>query len=294
MAGLRAKVVAALFVMVASPAVGCTDEMRPSDFTTGWSEPSTEESDDASIPQEGLFPGSFNEPLEVFRDWREGHAPSLPCPQDMVLVAGSYCVDRWEASLVEITPTGEQPFPPNHRVEERLVRAQSRAGVEPQAYISGAEAQRACEMAGKRLCTAWEWWRACAGSKKTIYPYGTMHVERRCNEERPKHPVVELYGDDAGPNIWYVKPMNNPAINELPATVSATGARRACKTEDGIFDMVGNVHEWTSDPAGTFHGGAYSGKIALGCQYITTAHGFSYHDYSTGFRCCSDPYGMVE
>jgi hypothetical protein len=26
-----------------------------------------------------------------------------------------------------------------------------------------------------------------------------------------------------------------------------------------------------------------------GCAYATTAHGFDYHDYSTGFRCCLDP-----
>ena len=149
-------------------------------------------------------------------------------------------------------------------------------------------------MAGKRLCSQWEWWRACAGSKKTIYPYGTMHVPRRCNEERPLHPMLQLYGEDAGPEIWFVEPMNNPAINQQPATLAVTGARHRCRTEDGIFDMVGNVHEWTSDPAGTFQGGAYSGKIALGCQYITTAHGVSYHDYSTGFRCCSDPFGTPD
>ena len=25
-----------------------------------------------------------------------------------------------------------------------------------------------------------------------------------------------------------------------------------------------------------------------GCTYATTAHEFTYHDYSTGFRCCAD------
>jgi len=271
------------------------DDVRPSDFTTGWSEPTASPSESVEeLEDESLFPGVREGQLEVYQDWRVDHDPALPCPDEMVLVADNYCVDRWEGSLVELTRTGEHPYPATHRVEEHLVRAQSRPGVKPQSYISGPEAQRACEMAGKRLCTAWEWWRACAGSKKTIYPYGTMHVERRCNEERPMHPVVELYGEDAGPNIWWVEPMNNPAINEQPSTLSMTGARNKCKSEDGLFDMVGNVHEWTSDPAGTFHGGAYSGEIALGCQYITTAHGFSYHDYSTGFRCCSDPYGVPE
>ena len=272
---------------------GCTGDLRPSDFNTGWSpvpSDATQAELDASVDRSA----DASPRLVVFEDWRQGHDPAQPCPADMVLVAESYCVDRWEGSLVEITASGERPFPATHRVEDRLVRARSAPGVMPQAYLSGAEAQRACEMAGKRLCTAWEWWRACAGRKKTIYPYGTMHVPGRCNEERSLHPVMQLYGADAGPEVWYVEPMNNPAINEQSATVAVTGARRQCVSENGLFDMIGNVHEWTSDPAGTFHGGAYSGQIALGCQYITTAHGFSYHDYSTGFRCCSDPFGRPE
>ena len=30
-------------------------------------------------------------------------------------------------------------------------------------------------------------------------------------------------------------------------------------------------------------------KDGAGCLYATTAHAQSYHDYSTGFRCCADP-----
>ena len=276
--------------IVVTAATACMDDLKPSSFTGGWSQPMPSAHDPEGVDNDGIIPGLPVSELDLYVDWREGHDPAEPCPEEMALVANEFCIDRWEGSLVEILSSGVRTFPPTHRVEDRLVRAVSRPGVMPQGYISGAEAQRACQMAGKRLCNDDEWWRACAGSKGTIYPYGTMHVPRACNEERPLHPVIELYGADAGPKIWWVEPMNNPAINEQPATVAVTGVRRKCRTEDGLFDMVGNVHEWTNDPAGTFHGGAYSGKIALGCQYITTAHGFSYHDYSTGFRCCSDRY----
>jgi hypothetical protein len=288
----------------------CLDDLRPSSFTTGWSEPAPHGASADDPVNEGLFPGGPNESpaerkpersapalpvasawidLQVYLDWREGHDPAKPCPTGMVLVEGSYCVDRWEGSLVEVTASGVYPFPPTARAEDRAVRAVSRPGTMPQGYISGDEAQRACQMAGKRLCTETEWWRACAGRKKTIYPYGTVHQPHWCNEDRPLHPVLQLYGPDAGRQVWWVEPMNNPLINAQPATVAVTGARPRCKSDDGIYDMVGNLHEWTADPAGTFQGGAYSGKIALGCQYVTTAHGFSYHDYSTGFRCCTDP-----
>jgi hypothetical protein len=46
-----------------------------------------------------------------------------------------------------------------------------------------------------------------------------------------------------------------------------------------------------ADGDGTFRGGFYA-DAALngpGCTYRTTAHASSYHDYSTGFRCCADP-----
>jgi len=59
--------------------------------------------------------------------------------------------------------------------------------------------------------------------------------------------------------------------------------------------MVGNLHEWVADPAGTFYGGYYQDVASVGhgegCGYLTTAHEARYHDYSTGFRCCSDVAG---
>ena len=56
-----------------------------------------------------------------------------------------------------------------------------------------------------------------------------------------------------------------------------------------VVDLHGNLHEWISDPDGTFKGGFYADASinGSGCSYTTTAHSMSYHDYSTGFRCCS-------
>jgi len=225
----------------------------------------------------------------TYDDWRRHHDGTSPCPAEMVHV-DDYCIDRWEGTLVEVTPNGIIPFAHNQRPLKRHVRAVSRPDVLPQGYMSGTESQRACEMAGKRLCTDHEWFRACEGPKGTIYPYGTVLDKERCNGDRKLHPLHELYGEDAGNEIWMVEPMNNPAINEQPDTVAPTGARSRCVSSWGIFDMVGNLQEWTIDPAGTFRGGAYSTNNKLGCQYVTTVHGLGYHDYSIGFRCCSDPF----
>ena len=61
-----------------------------------------------------------------------------------------------------------------------------------------------------------------------------------------------------------------------------------------VYDLVGNAHEWVADELPNGHGmfaGGYYLDVQLngeGCHYRTTAHARSYHDYSTGFRCCMD------
>lgn len=131
--------------------------------------------------------------------------------------------------------------------------------------------------------------QACRGPMNFTYPYGNTYVRRRCNEGRSVHPVVQFYGTSVG--VFTFERMNNPGINMQADTVSPSGAFTGCESPWGVFDMVGNLHEWIADPAGTFKGGFYvDAEInGHGCLYTTTAHSFSYRDYSTGFRCCDDP-----
>jgi hypothetical protein len=72
--------------------------------------------------------------------------------------------------------------------------------------------------------------------------------------------------------------------------VDPTGASPACAGAEAVYDMVGNLHEWTSDPNGTFRGGWYVDATinGPGCLYTTTAHALAHSDYTTGFRCCTD------
>ena len=88
--------------------------------------------------------------------------------------------------------------------------------------------------------------------------------------------------------VWSA--LDNACLNQLPDTVDRTGVNSGCVTAEGIYDMVGNLHEWISDRAGTFRGGYYveAHLNGEGCDYVTTAHSWSYRDYSTGFRCCAD------
>jgi formylglycine-generating enzyme len=219
------------------------------------------------------------------------------CPRAMVEIAGlgptmpAFCIDRYEASLVDVLPNGEErahsPFTP---VGEQHVRAVSSANVFPQGYISAVEAQRACKASGKRLCRVGEWGKACRGPDPKSFGYGNRREPGRCND-KGKNPVLSLYGR----GHWTWATMNQPELNQQTSTLSRTGEHSGCTNGYGVYDMVGNLHEWVADAAGTFYGGYYQDVSSVGhgegCGYLTTAHEARYHDYSTGFRCCADVAG---
>jgi formylglycine-generating enzyme len=208
---------------------------------------------------------------------------------------GRVCVDKYESVLVQMLPRGKEQAWSVHRPPDASklpLRAVAKAGVKPQAFVSGVEAQKACFAAGKRLCGAGEWRRACRGPRSLNYPYGEKRKRGVCNDSgRKTHPVAAVASRYGIPRerMWS-EGMQHPKINRLPNTVRATAASKGCTNAFGVYDMVGNLHEWVDDPAGTFQGGYYMDtKInGDGCNYRTTAHGFSYRDYSTGFRCCMD------
>lgn len=201
--------------------------------------------------------------------------------------AGSACIDRWEAHVeVQLGPgwTAHSPYE-DLDGESSPYRAVSAGGVVPQGYISGSQAAQACLTAGKRLCTPTEYRAACRGSANLLWPYGNTRVAGGCNEGRAKHPVIELFGPGTPFDSVH---MNDPQLNQLPDSLAKTGAFTMCESENGAFDLSGNLHEWVDDPNGTFLGGFYVDAVlnGQGCTYTTTAHAMSYHDYSTGFRCC--------
>jgi sulfatase modifying factor 1 len=205
----------------------------------------------------------------------------------MALVERRFCIDRWEASLVEVAPDGERPFSPYETPQGRRVRAVSREGVVPQGYVSRDQASLACAASSKRLCHEDEWLAACRGDVPHAFPYGDSRQRGACNDSGVS-PLRVLYRDS--PDPFFDGPMNDPRLNQVPNTVARTGTYARCSNDLGVFDMVGNLHEWVASPRPTFRGGYYLDTHINGdgCAYRTTAHAAEYHDYSTGFRCCAD------
>jgi len=236
--------------------------------------------------------------------------PTLACPTDMARI-GKLCIDRYEAHLVIVVDGKESRHPYSSRPPRRAhYEARSAKGVKPQGYISRLEAERACNNAGKRLCTLDEWQSACRGSRDTDYPYGNEEETERCNVGKG-HLMSKLFGE--APDGWTQARFNDAKLNEEPGYLAKTGAYETCVTPEGLHDMVGNLHEWVDAEVtmdlmrklrsegvrrhggpwrrgnSVFMGGFFSttNEHGKGCQFITIAHEARYHDYSTGFRCCA-------
>ena len=212
------------------------------------------------------------------------------CPSGMIPIGapadgGAFCIDQFEDSLVMVDGGGA--WSPYENPGAMAVAAVSVRGAVPQGYISGAQAEAACVNAGKRLCTDAEWLRACEGPSGDTYPYGNTVQLGVCNDHRGEHPAIEYYGTSAS---WIYSMLDNACLDQIPLTVDLTGSLSGCVTAEGAYDMMGNLEEWTADPAGTFRGGYFVDTTSNGpgCTYTTTAHAFTYWDYSTGMRCCAD------
>jgi sulfatase modifying factor 1 len=133
------------------------------------------------------------------------------CLMGMMPIDPSYCIDKWEASVVDKkTGAPASPYhvlgntngyggarwqqarwkakpsrddskyplpdlPAAHASPDFEPMAVTKPGVYPQGFASYATAKLACENAGKRLCTRDEWYKACAGSKAAVVKgtYGT-------------------------------------------------------------------------------------------------------------------------
>ncbi|MBK6516724.1 MAG: SUMF1/EgtB/PvdO family nonheme iron enzyme [Polyangiaceae bacterium] len=242
-----------------------------------------------------LFPSP---PTGESGEWG-GVAEAGPCPKGMVSIRDKFCIDAYEAHTVEVdkprtskrAPKRGKSHSPFKPIGSAHVMAVSEKGKIPQGHISRDQAEQACINAGKRLCTDDEWLDACRGKKPTKFPYGDQHAEGRCND-RGVSGFNLLFGpgNNTPPDasVYTKENMNDPRLNQVEGSVAKAGSFSKCKNGFKAFDMVGNLHEWTSDPAGTFRGGYYlDTKInGEGCDYRTKAHDAKYYDYSTGFRCC--------
>lgn len=162
-------------------------------------------------------------------------------------------------------------------------RSCSRPDALPWRNVSWIQAEAACAAAGYRLCTEDEWELSCAGPMNNAYPYGDTYDPYACNGVDYDFDCVQPNDDIALPTgTAYGCP--TPPVDSL------------CVSDFGVYDMSGNVKEWTATqvsagPPATYRvrGGAYD-NIAQGltCQLDFISLQETSLFPNLGFRCCSD------
>lgn len=197
--------------------------------------------------------------------------PDVPgCPVGMARVsgvAGPFCIQRYEATLHGRAGAKDQAdtWPRPAAVDVALT---SVAGSPPSKGVSWYQAVAACAARGWHLCTSAEWQDACdglPGPGGREWATGASE-EGLCNIGRPDSVVHD-----------------------------ASGRWPGCRTPEGVYDLEGNLWEWT-DPGMTGEGGLpltdkrggahYTGKRVRCAEGAVGGHPPAF-DGSIGFRCCA-------
>ena len=121
-----------------------------------------------------------------------------------------------------------------------------------------------CQQSGKHLCTNKEWETACSGPRLKRWSYGDEFNSTICNHASTQ--------DESGKRN--------------------SGSFLDCKTEYNVFDMTGNLWEWTSE--GNLRGGNWNFSEGMGqCRSIASP---APHILSreVGFRCCANQTEIVQ
>jgi len=145
----------------------------------------------------------------------------------------------------------------------------NKKGEIPKNYVTAEKAADLCRKDGKRLPTETEFEAACIGSRKLPFGYGDKFKKGACN----------LSGGFKG------------------AKAVPSGSLEGCSNDYGVFDMVGNVWEWTdggSRGRPVLKGGSYMSSLP---SYVTCGERHDPQEqqgigwgggYDFGFRCAKD------
>jgi len=192
------------------------------------------------------------------------------------------CAEFDRAKWLEIS--AELKTRPMHFCMDRF-EYPNQKGQYPWISVTWYEAVDRCEAEGKRLCDEAEWTFACEGEEATPYPYGYVRDPEAC--------VVD--------KIW--RPYNEAAMHPRDGFAAmaemdklwqgvAAGTRPACKSSFGVYDLTGNIDEWTRSvregERPSILKGGYWGPVRTRCRPSTRSHDENHAFYQQGFRCCGD------
>jgi formylglycine-generating enzyme len=143
------------------------------------------------------------------------------------------------------------------------------------------EAGAICAREGKRLCTEAEW---TSGGEAAPYPYGYQRDPEACVIDRSWRAY------HGGALFSHDSEKGRAELDHLWQG-EASGARPGCRSPFGVYDMTGNVDEWTTSivpgERPNILKGGYWGPVRTRRRPSTRVHGKDFAFYQQGFRCCS-------
>ena len=150
----------------------------------------------------------------------EGAGNNDETPEHKVYVTGFY-MDKYEVTNIQyrefVDATGIAP--PRHWKGGRIPPGKDN---HPVNYVSWFEANDYCHWVGKRLPTEAEWEKAARGPKGLRFPWGDTFDPMKANT--PQHWLALQKEGDTMP----------------------VGSFENGKSPYGLYDMAGNLYEWTS------------------------------------------------
>jgi formylglycine-generating enzyme required for sulfatase activity len=244
--------------------------------------------------------------------------PPVPCPQGMVGVHGkdgqsSFCIDATEVTVAQYEScvergtcarargtstwpqgqTGAWDWDREQRIYSKLCNARRNGRDDhPVNCVSWEQANAYCGWLGRTLPSEQQWELAARGAEGRTYPWGN-------------DPVAATTGNFCGPECrqWRQSRGLSPGAvisdqDDGHAETAPVGSFLEGATRSGIYDLAGNVAEWTSTsvegeggaPDYVMRGGAFDSadaKLALATTRVLMPG--DVHPHSAGFRCVATP-----